>query len=468
MTDQQAKRASSRANSANNIEEQLIPILKELLSEVRRKATDESKWSKLDKALAVDLDSFNKLASNVRNSLMRQQWKGDTNDFPEVSKDCPKDPYLANMALQRHIVACAKNQQDYRTQIIAQEEDFAAFEAVVVQNVKVSLATFYDWRSGTFEQQVDQIKFMQNQLKQMDPERDWSMFKNNNDNRFLVVPSEFVQPKRVQYDGFDDPGVQFTKQGKLLRKEGVFKRTYKNVHVVLTSSSYFHSFADGDLITPELSIDLMECTLVPLMMNEKEPEEIALVGKSGMFGRDVKHKFRGENMAESAEWWGAINEQMRKTIGTRNLPTRVLDLENMPEVVAVAKPATIPAIMPTIAPVPAQSAAQMASVKTISAPKREVPIPVPVKAVKAIPIVPAVQPVVHNNSPPKPIENAFVEPISNLSLSEKMEIQFQNQTAVKKDMEVPQYEVSSSDFVQPVKEKNAWDTYDANDDGGGW
>jgi hypothetical protein len=30
-----------------------------------------------------------------------------------------------------------------------------------------------------------------------------------------------------------------------------------------------------------------------------------------MFGRDVKHKFKGQHLADSAEWWGAFNDQMR-------------------------------------------------------------------------------------------------------------------------------------------------------------
>jgi hypothetical protein len=166
---------------------------------------------------------------------------------------------------------------------------FSAFEAVIVQNIKVSLATFYEWRAGTFGQQLDQIKVMQDQLGQMDPERDWHLFRYTHDNRFLVHDSNIVGIQDVKYDGHDDPDVKIVRQGRLLRKEGVFKRAYKPIYVVLTHASYLHCFpelAKGQNIqdmTPDLTIDLTECTLTPLMMNEKEPEEIGMITFSFLY-----------------------------------------------------------------------------------------------------------------------------------------------------------------------------------------
>ncbi len=200
--------------------------------------------------------------------------------------------------MQKHIAECFKRQESHRKQIIEQEEDFSAFEAVVIQNVKIALATFNEWRNGQFSQQLEQVRGMQQQLGQLNPELDWDIFRHNNDDRFLVTKCEFVQINQVHYDGYDDPGITIVKQGRLLKKEGVFKRTYKPVTVVLTHSSYLHVYPEVldksqsfQTVSPELTIDLTECNLVPLMMNEKEPEEIALIVKQGsMFGRESKHK----------------------------------------------------------------------------------------------------------------------------------------------------------------------------------
>ncbi|KAJ3358678.1 hypothetical protein HDU91_005153 [Kappamyces sp. JEL0680] len=471
MTDQQAKRASIRAGSANNIDEQLIPILKELQVEIKRKCSDVSKWAVLDNALAADLDTYNKLAGNVRSSLMRQQWKGDAAEAHDV-KDGVKDPWLANMALQKHIAACFERQKDYRSQIIAQEQDFAAFEAVVVQNIKVSLATFYEWRAGTFGQQIDQIKQMQTQLGQMDPERDWSLFTLHNDHRFLVHPSEFVQIRSVDYDGSDDPLVNVVKQGQLLRKEGVFKRTYKPIHAVLTASSYFHSFpelAKGEKLSnlvPDLTVDLTECTLVPLMMNEKEPEEIALLGKPGLFGKEVKHKFRGDTMNESAEWWGSINEQMKK-YNTRNVPTKVAgesDIPAAPSKLAPKQPS--PTTELPSRPKPSPSPAPLPPRRSMSPPARS-------PGFAAHPSSPVAVEPVHATMAPD-----FVSPelekeraaLNSLSLAEQMELKLQSRTGGQAATpQVPELEMPT--FDAPVRTNqtsvaNPWDTLDANE--GGW
>lgn len=215
---------------------------------------------------------------------------------------------LLTKALQRHIAYCNSKQQEYRDKIMAQQEDFAAFEAVVVQNIKVSMSTFYEWRSSNFTQQVDQIKAMQTQLNQMDPERDWSLFAASNEKRFLA-PCPLVKVSDLTYDGHDDPGLTIIKQGKLLRKEGVFKRAYKPSVGVLTHSGFLHTLPElgpGEQFyqAPEISIDLTECTLAPLMMNEKEPEELALLGKGGgMFGRDAKHKVNLANSSSEELQW---------------------------------------------------------------------------------------------------------------------------------------------------------------------
>jgi hypothetical protein len=108
LSEQQGKRAALRAGSAQNIEEQLIPILKELLVEIKKRACDEQKWASLDRSLNQDLDTFVKLTGHVRNSLMRQQWKGDNSDFPDVARDTPKDPWIANIGRLLLIISPSK------------------------------------------------------------------------------------------------------------------------------------------------------------------------------------------------------------------------------------------------------------------------------------------------------------------------------------------------------------------------
>lgn len=127
-------------------------------------------------------------------------------------------------------------------------------------------------------------------------DEDWSKFKNANLDRLLNAEIPPVEIKNVIYDGCDDPAITSVREGVMLRKEGVIVKSYKPFHAILTQSGYFHltSSITRDEKFPEvfeLSLDLSECTLQPLMMNEKEPEEIALIEKkTGMFGGELKHR----------------------------------------------------------------------------------------------------------------------------------------------------------------------------------
>ena len=102
----------------------------------------------------------------------------------------------------------------------------------------------------------------------------------------------------LTYDGYDDPLTKVIEEGTLFKKEsGMFSSIWKPYKVALTGAGFFHMInlsdgaKSGDIVLPELSLDLSECTVGPLMLNDKEPEEFILSEKStGIFGREVKHK----------------------------------------------------------------------------------------------------------------------------------------------------------------------------------
>ncbi|KAJ1330523.1 hypothetical protein BSLG_009285 [Batrachochytrium salamandrivorans] len=283
---------------------------------------------------------------------MRIQWKGDDESGGSVGdmpKDVPKDPWLAD-------------RDYYRTKLLQQQDTFAAFEKVIVQNIRVGLASFYEWKSSNSSRKLEQSRDMARHLDSMEADKDWAIFKRGNCDRFIDVDGAgvpLVQISSIVYDGFDDPAIRIVRQGPMLRKEGVFKRSYRPVHIVLTASGYFHCLppfgstsaagtpaigessspatTGGSLISPvggskpdfntvdalleapELSLDLAECTMAPLNLSDKDPEDIVIVGKgSGMFGRESKHKFKGNSMVDSADWWTAINDHMKK-VGKRSL-----------------------------------------------------------------------------------------------------------------------------------------------------
>ena len=82
------------------IESQILPILKSLLVEVRKKAFDADKeWVAVDKDMARDRDIYVKLVSNLRACLMRHQWRGDASSPSDAGKEVPKDPWMADQCI---------------------------------------------------------------------------------------------------------------------------------------------------------------------------------------------------------------------------------------------------------------------------------------------------------------------------------------------------------------------------------
>ncbi|EGF77042.1 hypothetical protein BATDEDRAFT_28169 [Batrachochytrium dendrobatidis JAM81] len=180
---------------------------------------------------------------------------------------------------------------------------------VIVQNIRVGLASFYEWQTSNYTKRLDQSRDMAKLLDTMEADKDWAIFRASNCDRFIDQDNvPLVDPANIIYDGCDDLAIRVVRQGSLLRKEGgPFSPTGNKPDFS----------ADSILEMPELTLDLAEYTLLPLNLGNKDPKDIVFVGKnSGMFGRDIKHKFKGKTMVESADWWTAINEHM-KQMGTR-------------------------------------------------------------------------------------------------------------------------------------------------------
>ena len=182
-------------------------------------------------------------------------------------------------------------QEYYRKALLDQESKCCSFETVIYQNLKVALSLHFEGKSKTCNQELESFRILKSQSTQVDIEKDWTTFMHSYSN---IAPSPTSQPVTIDdltYDGYDDPMTKSIKEGSLFKKEsGVFKSAWKPCQVILTGSGFFH-FMKSDDSVPELSLDLTECTVGPLMLNDREPEEFTISEKSGgIFGRDVKHK----------------------------------------------------------------------------------------------------------------------------------------------------------------------------------
>ncbi|KAI9096152.1 hypothetical protein DFS34DRAFT_624150 [Phlyctochytrium arcticum] len=324
------KQAQEHGEAAAMIETHCLPMLRALQLDLRKKAADtDREWVGLDKELNRDRDTYVKLAAQLRYSLARHH--GDPVDSQEKEASVLKDPWTANNNVKKHIAACIHKQDHYRQVLLSQQEHFATYEQSILQTLRLTLSTFFDWQLKDLAAAQDTFKHLKAKLHTLEPVQDWQNFTQRHAARILSRDSPSVAEADVHYDGFDDPLVRSLKEGVLFRRDSGmkfgFRKNWKEMRVVVTEAGYLHSFpivqSSSNLIPvdseeskteSEISLYLPDCMIGPLMMNEKEPEEFVIQEKlSGLFGGDKRHKFKGANMDQSATWWGYLSERVRAT-----------------------------------------------------------------------------------------------------------------------------------------------------------
>ncbi|KAI8922347.1 hypothetical protein DFJ77DRAFT_506126 [Powellomyces hirtus] len=332
------KASQENTEAASMLEMHVLPNLRSLLADLRRKAGDSDKeWVSLDRELARDRDMYVKYEAQLKLALAKHN--GEVPDGADKdSTAASRDPWAANIALKKHIATCVHKQDHYRAVLLAQQEHFATFESTIVQTLRVVLSTFFDWQKKDLDASHDVFKKLKATLHTLDVARDWDSFRKRHMDRIIEKDTRTLNEGDIIYDGRENALVASDKEGILYRRESGmkfgFRKAWKDTLVVVTSANYLHALppsfsqtafstsssslpdqqedANSSKIGPELSLYLPDCVIGPLMMNEKEPEEFIIQQKAGgMFGGEKKHKFKGANMDQSAMWWAYLNERVR-------------------------------------------------------------------------------------------------------------------------------------------------------------
>ncbi|KAJ3021398.1 hypothetical protein HKX48_008628 [Thoreauomyces humboldtii] len=335
---QHARTSDENTDASAMLENHVLPTLRSMLTDLRRKSQDaDREWTSLDKELARDKDIYVKLAAQLQSALAKHNGESyDGQDGKDTSGSVIKDPWAANLNLKRHIATCVYKQDHYRAVLLAQQDHFATFESTIVQTLRVTLSSFFDWQKKDLDVSQDSFKKLKSTLHTIDVKKDWEAFRTRNLDRFVERDCPLLSEPQIAYQGREDPLIAANKEGLLYRRDtGIkfgFRKSWKETLVVVTTANYLHALPPQALsqpanlsssslteekqeevasrTEPELSLYLPDCVIGPLMMNEKEPEEFVVQQKAGgMFGGEKKHK--GANMDQSAMWWGYLSERVR-------------------------------------------------------------------------------------------------------------------------------------------------------------
>ncbi|KAJ3260395.1 hypothetical protein HDU77_001351 [Chytriomyces hyalinus] len=311
----QNRRASEHSAAASSIEAETLPNLRDLLKEVLDKAMDTNReWTDLDKLLASNRETYVKLTKNLRLSIERQRiLLGGDPDSPlnkaklaNIGKDIPRDPWQANLAIQRFIYTLRESFPKTLESLVNQQSRMLVFEKVVIQLLKPTLTSYFSRRSN---KSSDALSSLLQSLDNLDPDKDWELFLARN-KAVLVEPDAIekgfaaaVVAKEVKYEGQEHSRCGFVKEGTLQRNiPGILRsKGYKAGHYVLTVSGFLHGFSEEKKETvvevgsrvdaghfalgePDFSVYLPESIIT--LGEGKEGKEFSIKGSGGLFGSD--------------------------------------------------------------------------------------------------------------------------------------------------------------------------------------
>ncbi|KAJ3076829.1 Coiled-coil domain-containing protein 39 [Podochytrium sp. JEL0797] len=333
LIEAQNHRAGDHAANATFIENEMLPNLRDLFKEIVSKSIDADKeWVELDKTLNDNRETYVKLTKALRLSLERQKilLGGDAEGvmnkakLSNIPKDVPRDPWIANLVLQRFIHTLRDQFPSTLKNLVNQQSRILVFEKVVIQLLKPTLNSYFSRRLSKGAPANDPGIALLRALEALDPDQDWQLFLVRNKTN-LVDPDSLekglaaeVVARNVKYEGMDHSRCQFVKEGTMLRNiPGILRsKGYKASHYVLTVSGFLHGFAEekkdtivevGSTIDvghfklgdAEFSLYLPECIMT--LDNGREGKEFTVKSTTGgMFKDKVTIK---SNTDDSTVFW---------------------------------------------------------------------------------------------------------------------------------------------------------------------
>lgn len=310
--------------SLDSIEKNVMHSLRTLLQEVRRKCQEsEKEWLRFDNELRKDEGIYNKL----RDELAGANEHFGVPESARGSKQVYADPHITFINLRKHVLNCLMKRDKYCDLVLEQQASFFGYEIdTILKPFYKCIMEFFQWRGSCSALSQEMYKKLLKMLDNPDYEKSWEAFVSNN-REYLnehSIKSSSNKKKEIteDLDSFVmQPCSRVCYKGKILKKAAphffVSKPPYKPYFGVITTPGYLHLYKPelegdkdlNDFVSPELTIYLHDCTVGPLVKDASKTVEAFVVTErgSGLFAREVKHKFTAESSSSVREWHGLLN-----------------------------------------------------------------------------------------------------------------------------------------------------------------
>lgn len=357
--------ANTHLETERNLKGSVLPILERLHKEIKNKSSELSKGAAKS---AKEVDKARNTTQKHIELLGQQTASFDSSGGKINSSD---DPYVVSRGVIHRLGTQIMAENNNRHDLISVQQNFAQFEAHVIEVIQTTLASFNQFVGGQAQKTEQLYTDMLGTAQAIPSNFEWENFVSRN-GAMLADPN--ASDRTIDSVSFPNQNHKSTKpliEGTLERKSRnkLSMAGYSTGYYVVTPARYLHEFKDNDNMrkdpTPELSIYLPDAVI-----GSTNGEKFNVKGKdvSGGIGSKLSGsseiQFKAHTTADATKWFEVIKSVAGAApaglaIGSASTPTSPTSPTDQK---VVSNPPTYSAQHP--APAQGQHAAQPAPVQT--------------------------------------------------------------------------------------------------------
>lgn len=296
--------ANSNSETAKTIKGSVLPTFERLHGEIKNKAKELSKGvGKASKAVEKARNSSQKHIESLGTHAASFDSRGGNVKATE-------DPYIIQRGVYHRLNKQVLEENNNRDDMIAVQNNFAQFEAHVIQAIQQGIEQFNQVVSAQAEQTRNMYGDITANTQRITPNFEWEGFIQRNSNLLIDPNSPKRSVENISFANQDHPSTRPLIAGSLERKGTMLKR-YDTGYFVVTPSRYLHEFkSDDDFAkdpSPENSLYLPDC-----LVGAVDGVKFNIKGKDASKGMMSKmsmsheYQFKAHTPGDAQKWHDVI------------------------------------------------------------------------------------------------------------------------------------------------------------------
>jgi hypothetical protein len=296
--------ANSHSETAKTLKGSVLPIFERLHGEVKAKTKE------LQKGAGKASKSVEKARNISQKHIEALGTHAASFDSRGGNVKATEDPYILQRGVYHRLNKQVIEENNNRDDMIQVQNNFAQFEAHIIQTIQQGVAQFNQVTSNQAEQTRNMYGDMAANGQQITPNFEWEGFIQRNNNILIDPNSPKRKVENITFANQDHASTRPLIAGSLERKGTMLKR-YDAGFYVVTPSRYLHEFkSDDDFAkdpTPENSLYLPDCLIgavdgVKFNIKGKDASK----GAMSKMSMSHEYRFKAHTPADAQKWHDVI------------------------------------------------------------------------------------------------------------------------------------------------------------------